>query len=182
MNKVIRHPLVIGIGWMILIFGCAYLSLFRPGIGTRWTQGPQPPEPIAQLALGKEGEILAYASSGQMYELDYSIGWPTEWIKVNQPSGSSLIGVCSHGNERFIVFPPPGKVKSRVSQTCGILESTFHFELAQTENGEVWMWEHESYAYTELAIMVGLSCGFLASIPIVLTGLGQVFRKLKKTS
>ncbi|MEW5940749.1 MAG: hypothetical protein AB1750_13855, partial [Chloroflexota bacterium] len=68
MKKAIRPLLIIGTAWMTLVCACAFFSLFRPGILTRWRQEPAPPVALTRLALGEAGEVVASASDGSTFE------------------------------------------------------------------------------------------------------------------
>jgi len=151
-----------------------FLTLFRPGIGTRWKQEPASPELLSSLSLGDAGEVLGYSSTGTIYEFKYGIyGNSSSWQKVSEPSGIAAIGQgCQSGNSNQIVVPPSGKVKSQVSESCVYIESAYHLEVALLDNGEVWSWEHESYAYTNLFIMFFVFIAFVIGVLILLTGMG----------
>lgn len=170
---------------MILVCGCAFLSLFRPGIATRWRQEPSPPKPLISLALGEAGEVIASAQDGSTFEFHYgNYGSDTEWVEVSEPSGNPAIGGmgCTPGNSSRLVLPPPGKVTSRVSEDCVYMESAYHLEVVLLENGEVWSWENERYAYTELFIMSVLAIACVVGALILLTGAGLwVYQKVKRT-
>ena len=184
MKKATRPLLIIGTVWMILVCGCAFLSLFRPGIATRWRQEPAPPEALSRLALGETGEVIGYSSDGAMYEFNYgSYSDSSSWEKVTEPSGVAAIGEgCVSGKSNNIVLPPPGKVKSRVSENCVHIESAYHLEVALLENGDVWSWENERYAYTELFIMSVLAIACVIGTLILLTGAGLwMYQKVKRT-
>ena len=186
MKKATRPLLIIGSAWMLLVCGCAFFSLFRPGILTRWRQEPAPPVALTRLALGEAGEVLASASDGSTYEFHYgNYRSPSTWTEVAEPSGSPAMDAmgCTPGDGNRLVLPPPGKVASRVSQNCVYMESAYHLEVALLENGEVWSWENESYAYTVLFLMFFLAIACMAGTPILLTGLGLwVYQKVKKVS
>jgi hypothetical protein len=184
MQKAVRPLLIIGSAWLLLVCGCAYLSLFRPGIATRWRQEPAPPEALTRLALGQAGEVVASASDGSTYEFRYgNYNSPSAWTEVSQPSGSPAINAmgCTPGDGNRIVWPPPGKATSRVRMNCVYMESGYHLEVALLENGEVWSWENERYAYAELFLMFFLALACVAGAPILLTGVGLwVVQKVKK--
>ena len=92
MNRAARLLLIIGIVWTILVCGCGYLTLFSPGIATRWRQEPAPPVALTRLALGQAGEVVASASDGSTYEFKYgNYRSPSSWSKVDEPSGSPAI-------------------------------------------------------------------------------------------
>lgn len=159
--------------------------MVRPGIGTQWRQEPAPPEPISRLALGEAGEVLGYASDETLYEFNYGAYNDTSsWLEVTQPSGTAAIGEdCQTGISNRIVLPPPGKVISRVSVDCVYIESAYHLEVALLENGEIWSWEHESYAYTSLFIMLFLFIGLIIGVLILLIGAGMmIYKKVKNIS
>ena len=183
MKKATRPLLIIGTAWMILVCGCAFFSLLRPGILTRWEQESAPPAALTRLALGDAGEVVASASDGSIYEFHY--GNPSTWTEVREPSGSPAIGGmgCSLGNNNRIVWPPHGKVVSRVSEDCVYMESAYHLEVALLENGEVWSWENEMYAYTQLFVMFFLGVACFVGAPILLTGMGLwLYQKITKVS
>jgi len=174
MKRFLNRFLLIGIVWVCCVCSVGYLTLFRPGIGTRWKQEPAPPEALLRLTLGGAGEVIGYASSGSIYELNYgNYGNSSSWQKVTDPSGVAAIGEgCETGNSNRIVVPPPGKVKSRVSESCVYIESAYHLEVALLDNGEIWSWEHESYAYTNLLIIFIVFIAFVIGVLILLTGMG----------
>ena len=166
---------------MILLCGLTALTLVWPGIWTRWKQAPAPPESVTRLFLGEAGEALAVASNGTVYEFHYgTYRSPSSW--ASGPSGNPAIGSgCSPEGGMYLVLPPPGKVVSRVSENCGYMESAYHLEVALLENGEVWTWEHERYAYSELFLMSFLFVAFLMGIPFFVMGLVlKVAQKVKK--
>ena len=179
MNKAARLLIIIGSAWMVIVCGCAYFSLFRVGIATGWEQVATPPEELSVLRLGEAGEILAHTPDGTRYEFHY--GKNSTWEQIAQPSGGSAIGMnCVSGPGNYLVWPPPGKVKSRVSENCVYMESGYHLELALLENGQVWVWEYERYAYTELFVMFFLVVACVAGAPILLLGLGLIIVQLVK--
>ncbi|MEW5939414.1 MAG: hypothetical protein AB1750_07125, partial [Chloroflexota bacterium] len=117
------------------------------------------------------------------FEFHYgNYGSASTWTEVSAPSGTPVIGgSCSPGNGNRLVLPPPGKVASRVSVDCGYMESGYHLEVALLENGEVWSWENESYAYTVLFIMFFLAVACIVGAPILLTGIGLwIYQRAKK--
>lgn len=180
MNKAARSLLIIGSIWIFLVCGCAFFSLSRPGIATKWKQEHPPPEPFSALGLGEVGEVLAETPNGALYEYGYAS--KQRWEKVTQPSGNPALGYdCTPGESNRLVLPPPGKIVSIVKETCVYAESAYYLEVALLESGEVWSWEHESYAYTSLAL---LSILFIASVIgalILLLGLGLwIFWKNKE--
>jgi hypothetical protein len=172
--------LALGSIWLIVTCGCGYFSMFRPGIATRWQQEPAPPEKIIRLELGEAGEVIGYTSDESMYELSY--GSPSTWKKVSQHSGTPAIGMSCQPAETTnrIVLTPPGKVLSRVHADCVMFESAYHLEVALLEKGEVWSWEHDSYAYTELFLFFILISSFGVGVLIFLIGSGmKIYQKVK---
>jgi len=185
MNKASRIMFIVGGAWLALTCGCAFFSLFRPGILTRWRQEPAPPVALARLALGQAGEVVASASDGSIYEFHYgAYQSPSSWKKVTEPSGVGPVGEdCTSGDSNRIVLPPPGKVISQVSENCVYMESGYHLEVALLENGEVWSWENESYAYTQLFVMFFLAIACLIGALILLIGTGVwLYQKFKKSN
>ena len=183
MNRAARPFLIIGIVWMILLCGLSALTMVWPGLLTRWEQAPAPPEALTRLDLGEAGEVLAVASNGTLYEFHYgAYQSSSKWTKVTKPSGSPAVGgSCFPGNGNNLVLPPPGKIVSRVSENCVYMESGYHLEVVLLENGEVWTWEHERYAYAELFTMFFLFVAFLMGIPFFVMGLGlKIYQKVKK--
>ena len=182
MSKAGRVLLIIGIAWIILVCGCGYFSLFQVGIATRWEQVAVPPKPLDLLKLGGAGEILAQTPDGTLYEFHYSKN--SSWEEISQASENPAVGMnCVTGTGNYLVLPPPGKVKSQVSENCIYMESAYHLELALLENGEIWVWEYERYAYTELFVVFFLLVGCAAGVLILLLGLGlMIFQKIKKNS
>ena len=174
--------LSIGAIWICLVIGIFFFSLVRPGIATRWKQEPAPPEQVTQLRLGGMGEIVAQSAQGDVYEFRY--GSDPAWEKVTVPSGNPAIGAhCSQDSQNHLVLPPPGKVRSRVGEDCVYIESAYHLEVALLENGEVWSWEHEAYAYADLFVITCLCIAFVLGVPFLMLGLGmKMYRTLKKTS
>jgi hypothetical protein len=179
MKRASKLLLILGSVWMLITCGCAFFSLLRPGIATRWRREPAPPVAVTRLALDQAGEVLASASNGRTYEFHY--GSPSTWTEVSAPSGGGAIGMdCTPGNGNRLVLPPPGKVTSRVSENCVYMESAYHLEVALLENGEVWSWENESYAYTVLFVMFFLAAACLVGVIIVLSGVGlAIYQKIK---
>ncbi len=165
--------LLIGTTWITLICGIAALTLIWPGIMTRWKQTPAPPEALRRLDLGEAGEVLAVASNGTLYEFRYDARQTSSaWSKVTQPSGSPVIGTnCSPQGGRYLILPPPGKIMSHIGENCTYMESGYHFEVVLLENGEVWTWKHERYAYAELLCMFGLPIVFMFGLPFLTIGL-----------
>ena len=180
MNKAARALFVIGSVLILLVFVCGYFSLASPGIGTRWRQEPSPAKSISRLSLGGAGEVLAQSADGTVYELTY--GTPSSWRQVTRPSGKPAIGTtCSTDHGRYLVFPPPGKVASRVSLNCVYIELGYHFEVALLEEGGIWTWMNVSYVYTDLLIMAVLLTALVAGILIILSGLGfKIYLRVKK--
>lgn len=172
MQRAARPFIIIGIVWMIAACACSALTLIWPGMLTRWEQAPAPPEALTRLDLGEAGEVLAYASNGTLYEFHYgTYRSPSSWSEATHPSGNPAIGSgCSPGEGRNLVLPPPGKAISRVRENCVYIESAYHLEVVLLENGEVWTWEHERYAYAELFLMCGLLAAFVMGIPFLVTG------------
>ena len=181
MSRAARPFLVIGILWMVLLCGLTTLTMFRPGLLTRWEQEPAPPEALTRLSLGEAGEVLAVASNGAVYEFHYgTYRSSSSW--TSGPSGSPAIGMsCFPGEGRNLILPPPGKVMSRVSESCVYMESAYHLEVVLLENGEVWTWEHERYAYAELFMMFFLLVAFVMGIPFFVMWLGlKIAQKVKR--
>lgn len=167
MKRAARPFIIIGIVWMISTCACAALTLFWPGILTRWEQAPAPPEALTRLDLGEAGEVLAVASNGTLYEFRYGTYQSlSTWTQVSEPSGTPVIGAgCFEAMGNYLVLPPPGKVVSRVGESCAYMESGYRLDVALLEDGSVWTWEHERYAYSELMCMFGLLVAFLLGIP-----------------
>lgn len=180
MRKTANVLIVIGLVTLALACIFGIFSIAGPRYGTRWRLEPTPPEKLTRLEVGNAGEIIAYTSDGAMYEFSY--GSPSSWEKVTQPSGIPAIGMdCtpSETTNRTIV-PPPGKEISRAIDDCGMYETAFHLEVVLLENGEVWSWEHESYAYTVLFIMALLFIAVVIGSLILLVGVGiKIYQKLK---
>lgn len=167
MKRTSRIFLIIGVVWMTLVCGCVALTMVWPGALTRWEQTPAPPEALTRLDLGEAGEVLASASNGTRYELRYgTYQSSTEWMQIDQPSGNPAIGMgCSPEGGMYLVLPPPGKVASRVRENCVYMESAYHLEVVLLEDGSVWTWEHERYAYAELFTLCFLGIAFAMGIP-----------------
>jgi len=186
MRKATVVLLSVGSVWMCLVCICAYLSLYRPGLATRWRDEPPPPEPLMGLTLGEAGEIIGSASDGTLYEFHYgNYRSPSAWSEVDAPTGNSAISAqgCSPGDGNRIILPPPGKIRSRVREDCVYIESAYHLEVALLENGDIWSWEHERYAYTELFLMFFMFIGCGVGALILLTGTGMaIYQQFKKTS
>jgi hypothetical protein len=182
MDRWVNLSISIGVSWVSLVICMFFFSLVRPGIGTRWKAEPAPPEQVSRLRLGGQGEILAQSDQGIVYEFQY--GSDPAWDKVTAPSGDPAIGAsCSQNSQRHLVLPPPGKVISRVGEDCVYIETAYHLEVALLENGEVWLWEHEAYAYTDLFVITFLCIAFVSGVPFLMFGLGmKIYRKLKTTS
>jgi hypothetical protein len=179
MGKAGRILLIIGSVWIFIICGCGYFSLIQPGIGTRWKQEPTPPERVSLLKLGNAGEIIAETTNGNLYEFTY--GKNSSWKKVAQPTKVAAIGMdCSPGDANYIVLPPPGKVVSRVSENCVYIESAYHLRVALMDNGAIWSWEYEGYAYTQLAVISILSIACIVGALIIGLGLVLVVIQMMK--
>lgn len=146
---------------------------------TQWKQ-EQPPESFSALRLGEAGEVLAETPNGALYE--YAYASQQHWEKVTQPSGNPALGYdCTPGESNRWVLPPPGKIVSIVKETCVYAESAYYLEVALLENGEVWSWEHEAYAYTSLALLSMLFIASVVGALILLLGLGLwIFWKAKE--
>ena len=87
---------------------------------------------------------------------------------------------CTPGESNRLVLPPPGKTTSKVSETCVYNESARYLTFVLLENGEIWSWQHESYAYTGMALLSILLIAFLIGALILLLGLGLwIYRKIK---
>ncbi len=173
MKPAARPFLLVGSVWMTLVCGCAALTMVWPGILTRWERAPAPPEALTRLDLGTAGEVLASASNGTRYEFRYgTYQSPSDWVQADQPSGSPAIGVgCTPEGGKYLILPPPGKAVSRVRENCVYIESAYHLEVVLLENGEVWTWEHERYAYAELFNLCFLLIAFVLGIPFFVTWL-----------
>ena len=173
MQRAARPFIIIGIVLMISTCTCAALTLFWPGVLTRWEQAPAPPEAVTRLDLGEAGEVFAVTSNGTVYEFHYgTYRSPSSWGEADQLSGTPAIGNgCSPEGGMYLVLPPPGKVVSRVSENCGYMESAYHLEVALLESGEIWTWEHERYAYSQLFLMCFLAAAFVMGLPFFVMGL-----------
>lgn len=149
--------------------------MFRPGITVRWRQESAPPEAVASIKLGEAGEVLAHASDGSIYEFGYDT--PSSWEEVAQPSGSPAIGMSCVPAETSnrLVFPPPEKVVSHVRVNCVMFETAYHLEVVLLENGEVWSWEHDTYAYSELLMFFVVTACFGIGALIFMIGAGMKF-------
>ena len=184
MNRAARPFIIIGIVLMLSTCTCAALTLFWPGVLTRWEQAPAPPEALTRLHLGEAGEVLASTSNGTLYEFHYGAYQSSStWTKVSEPSGSPAVGgSCFPEGGSYLVLPPPGKVVSRMSENCAYMESGYHLEVVLLENGEVWTWEHERYAYAELFTMFFLLVAFVMGIPFFVMWLTlKITQRVKKT-
>jgi len=183
MAKAGRIFLIIGTVLLILVCGFSYFQLLQPGMGIKWVKTSPPQEPLVYLKLGENGELIGQTAEGNLYE--FSVYPNHTWQKVDQPSGSPPAGkICKPGNsDNSKVNNPPGKVKSRVSETCVYVELSYHLELALLENGELWYWERADYAYTQLALVSVLSIGCIVSILIIALGLLlMILQVIKKKS
>lgn len=170
MNKLARLLLIAGGVWMLAVCFFAYLALIHPGLSTKWEREPLPPEPVRALRVGEAGEILVETEIGNLYELDYVLHPP--WKKIDKPSGVPWIGMVCHTSEAGYVFPPPGEVKMEVSETCVYNESARYISFALLENGEIWSWQREVYAYTLMAATPLLLGGCIIGALILFTGVG----------
>ena len=182
-SKKINPLLLIGSLLICCVCVAGYFSLARPGIGTRWKQEPAPPESIMRLELGDAGEILGVTDGETMYEFMYgSYQTASSWEEVSQPSGNPVIGEdCKEGDTNRIVLPPPGDVASQVSVNCVYIESGYRLEVVLLDNGEVWSWEHEVYAYAVLFNAAILFIGMAVGILLLLAGVGWVvIKKFRK--
>lgn len=167
----------------MLVCGCGIFTMLLPGIGTQWNAEPTPPEPVSHLEPGSSGEVVAQTNDGTMYEFQY--GSPSSWEKVSQASGSPVLGMhCSTGGEgNHIVLPPPGDEVSRVRVNCVMFETAYHLEVALLDNGEIWSWKHERYAYTELFVSFILLAGFCLGVIFLIVGAGMfMYIKYKSPS
>ncbi|MEW5939415.1 MAG: hypothetical protein AB1750_07130 [Chloroflexota bacterium] len=177
MKKFARFLLIVGSIWMIVVCFFAYLALVHPGLSVKWKQEPLPPEPVASLKVGKAGEILAETQDGKLYEYGYHPGSP--WLEVSEPSGVPSLGMYCHPAEAEYVSPPPGEVKLEISANCVYNESSVYLTFALLDNGEIWSWRREVYAYTLMAAVPLLfgGCAIGALILSVGAGLWLVQRK-----
>jgi hypothetical protein len=181
MHKAARVLIIIGSGWSLLIVVWAYFALSHPRLSTKWKQEPLPPEPVSELRLGDAGEILARTQGGDLYEYVYEPQSP--WIKVSNPSGVPSLGMDCYPDEAKNTFGPPGKVKSQLSEACVYNESVRYLTFVLLENGEVWSWQHEVYAYTQMALIPVLCLSCIPGGLILLLGLGlMAYQKRKRTS
>ncbi len=183
MQRAARPFIIIGIVLMISTCACAALTLFWPGVLTRWEQAPAPPEAVTRLDLGEAGEVFAVTSNGTLYEFHFGTSsTPASWTEVSEPSGNPPIGAsCFEAMQNYLILPPPGKVASQVSESCVYMESGYRLDVALLENGEVWTWEYERYAYSELMCMFGLLIAFVLGIPFFVMGFVlKVFQKVKR--
>lgn len=156
--------------------------MLRPGIGTRWKPEPAPPDAVSQLELGASGEVIAQTPAGAMYELRY--GSPSSWEQVPRASGAPVMGMhCSAGESaNHIVLPPPGDEISRARVNCVMFETAYHLEVALLANGEIWSWEHDRYAYTELFVFFFLFAGVCAGGVLLIAGAGiSLYQRSKPT-
>lgn len=172
--------LILGSLWMILLCVGAYLGLRHPRNTEKWKQEPPPPEAISLLRLGEAGEVLAETPEGSLYEYRYAEKQP--WQKVTQPSGTPSLGYhCDPSESNYSVVSPPGKVLSWVKEICVYAESAYYFEMVLLENGEIWSWQFESYAYTQMAIGTFLFIGLVVGAFILLLGAGlKIYQKVRK--
>jgi hypothetical protein len=178
MNKVVRLLLIFGGAWMLVVCIFAYLALVHPGLSTKWKQEQLPPEAVILFRLGGAGEILAETQEGNLYELDYYLRPP--WKKVDEPSGITWIGMVCSPAEAEYVFQPPGEVKIEVSETCLYNESARYISFVLLENGEVWSWQRETYAYTLLAAIPLMLGGWVIGALILSIGAGLALYQKKK--
>ena len=164
---------------MCCVCVAGYFSLARPGITTRWEKEPAPPEPISRLELGNAGEILGFTADETLYEFTYgAYQAESSWNKVEQPSGTAPLGDhCSPETQDRIIVSPPGEVASRVSESCTYIESGYQLEIVLLENGEIWSWEHEMYAYAMLANAFILFIVMMGGVLILAAGIGWTVYK-----
>ena len=164
---------------MILLCVWAYFALGHPRNTQKWKQEPPPPEAFSLLRLGEAGEVLGQTADGNLYEYTYSEKQP--WQKVTEPSGTPSLGYyCVAHDSNYSVVSPPGKVISWVKESCVYAESNYYFEMVLLENGEVWSWQYEVYAYTQMAVVYLLLIGLAVGALILSLGAGlKIYQRIK---
>lgn len=79
---------------------------------------------------------------------------------------------CSRaGRNGYSILPPPGKVISRVGESCVATESGFYMEVVLLENGEVWTWRNESNSYSGMILFIGLFLVFGLGLALLISGM-----------
>jgi hypothetical protein len=167
-----NRVLAAAITWLVIMFGCYYVNLARPGLGTRWEQLPPLPGPGTTVELTRFGYVLATTESGAAYRRD---PWQTDgpWVLYDEAAEEFYGEPCqADDGSRFGVSSPPGKVVARSSGDCVVsAETSVHAEVALVENGEVWMWTYSyggaGVAYLSLLL---LAAGALGVVMLVIGG------------
>jgi hypothetical protein len=179
LNDRSQRLIAFGALWLLLVFGCWFFSMGRPGIGTNWRLEPSPPEQLALLKLGDNGEILAQSPRGNTYQLIPGYAWET----IAKPADLLELGViCQVSDpENFLIPVPPGKVISQVDEYCYATESGSHYQVVLLENGQVWSWVKEIGGYRNMLLLCVLDIAFVLGMPFLLLGvISLVLRKVKQ--
>lgn len=138
-----NRVLTVAIIWLVIVFGCYFFTVARPGLGTRWEQLPPLPERATTIELTRHGFILVTTESSTVYR---KYLWQTNepWVLYDEATEDLNATPCQLDDEsRFSVSSPPGKVVARSSRNCfASAENSVHVEVALLENGEVWLWTY----------------------------------------
>jgi hypothetical protein len=162
--------LTVGITWLVIVFGCYFFNVARPGLGTRWVQEQTPPEHASALELDPNGEILAKTASGNIYEI--FPGWQQSWEPYGGAEDTNPNGVyCSAGDgSGHIILPPPGNVVSQLNVNCESIESRYYVKVVLLEDGEVWSWSHGSSALANALMPLYLIGAFAIGVVVLVIG------------
>ncbi len=169
-----NRVLTAAVTWLVIVFGCYYFTVARPGLGTRWEPLSLLPERATTIELTDSGFILATTESSNVYKREL---WQTAepWMLYDEATEDLNATPCQVGESRFSVSSPPGKVVARSSRNCvASAENSVHVEAALLENGEVWMWTYLyggiGEVFTWLLVLAGGALG------VILLGIGGIMK------
>lgn len=170
-----NRVLTVAITWLVIVFGCYFFNVARPGLGTKWERLPSLPDSATTIELTDYGFILATTESSKVYKREL---WQTTepWMLHDEATEDLNATPCQVDDEnRFSVSSLPGKVVARSSRNCvASAENSVHVEVALLENGEVWMWTYLyggiGEGFTWLLVLAGVALG------VILLGVGGVMK------
>lgn len=161
-----NRVITVAVTWLVIVFGCYFFGVARPGLGTRWEQYPPLPERAAAIELTRSGFVLVTTESDAAY---WRYPWQTyaPWVVYNEATAEFYGGPCeADDGSRFGIVSPLGKVVARSSGDCeGSTESRFYAAVVLLENNEAWVWLHEysgiGEAFSSIILKVAGAFGVL---------------------
>lgn len=134
--------LAVATTWLVIVFGCYFFNVARPGLGTRWERLPPLPEQVNIVEWTRFGYVLATTEDARSYKVYPRQDEP--WTLFDEATEEDYGEPCETvQSSRFSPPSPPGEPTSRSSADCfASAENRYYGEVILLENNEVWLWMH----------------------------------------